>query len=214
MTDSKRTKQSKEERLDSESLTTLDIQLLKFQNTSLSNRLDFLKIDNQNILKELATAKVINQNFEALFNTFQSCWNTFIRRLEGIHNSLRKPAEQKLIPRASLLFEMMADFLNTYSRVGNQQETVKSIKTRSENFLKAVENLYKETLIEAFRHEEEALEVKDEDYMEMIRKLSNENRLLKQEIHLKPLENAEPVWIEQATFSEKMAALEEKCFEL
>lgn len=62
--------------------------------------------------------------------------------------------------------------------------------------MKAVENLYKETLIEAFRHEEEALEVKDEDYMEMIRKLSNENRLLKQEIHLKPLENAEPVWIE------------------
>jgi hypothetical protein len=59
--------------------------------------------------------------------------------------------------------------------------------------LKAVENLYKETLIEAFRHEEEALEGKVEDYTEVIRKLSNENRILKHDIHLKPLENAEPV---------------------
>ncbi|CAD8107776.1 unnamed protein product [Paramecium sonneborni] len=159
--------------------------VLKIQNVSLANRLDYLKKtikEQKQIITELVEREIRHQKF---FSFLEIVWRGFLQRSLRIESVVKKKGllENKYLNA----FQYLDDIFNSQYLLCNNIEGQfkKQISHKFEQFLRIIENIYFEISLEYSEFMEmikertnQLLELEEQDYMTYVKKLISTNKEL------------------------------------
>lgn len=162
----------------------IDNKMLKFQNTALSTKLEFLRKDHKSLKTNVESMEIRLKNAETFTSNFSLMWNNLLTEIEFVHVLLKNTAEDKL----SLKFAQSFQFVNEivkYSEgvMDSKSDISKQIKNKLEGFMKNIQNIYSEVFIELQKTTQKinkaTSEILQMDINDVARKFFEENLKLK-----------------------------------